>query len=50
MWSYVETISALTALLLVPLANVGAQECRRLRGASPAELTSYLDGTLRVLR
>ena len=50
MWRYIETILALTALLLVPLANVGAQECSRLRGASPDELTSYLDGTLRLLR
>src|SRR2546426_6395932 len=48
MWRYIETISALTALLLAPLANVGAQECSRLRGASPNELTSYLDGTERT--
>ena len=42
-----KTIAALTAALLGLVSRVGAQECRRFQGASPAELTSYLDGTAR---
>jgi len=44
---HIKTIAALTAALLVIVSRVGAQECRRFQGASPAELTSYLAGTAR---
>ena len=47
MFRHIKAISTLTGLFLVMVSRVGAQECSRLQGASPAELTSYLAGTAR---
>src|SRR2546421_9361051 len=44
---HIKTIAALAAVLLVMVSQASAQECSRLLGASPAELTSYLDVTVR---
>ena len=44
---HIKTIAALAAALLALVSRVGAQECSRFQGASPAELTSYLAGTVR---
>jgi hypothetical protein len=41
----IKTIAALAAALVAMASRVSAQECSRLQGAPPAELTSYLDGT-----
>src|SRR2546425_13269195 len=47
MFRYIKAVSTLTGLFLVMVSQAGAQECSRLQGASPGELISYLDGTLR---
>ena len=44
---HIKTIAALAAALLVMVSRVGAQECSRLQGASPDEMTSYLSETVR---
>ena len=47
MFRHIKAISTLTGLFLVMVSRVGAQECSRLQGAAPGELTSYLDETVR---
>src|SRR5437870_3293317 len=47
MFRHIKACLLTTSLLLVMVSPVGAQECSRLQGAAPAELTSYLDGTVR---
>lgn len=50
MFRSIETISALMAILLGTVSAARAQECSRLQGASPGELTSYLDEPYAPLR
>jgi len=47
MFRHIKAISTLTGLFLVMVSRAGAQECGQLQSASPNELTSYLDGTVR---
>ena len=47
MFSPVKGLLVLTSALLAAPSQIPAQECSRLEGASPDELTSYLDKTPR---